>query len=331
MLALEMVMTQQLEDTAAIVGSSLADIQRPRVSVIIPTKNEEGSIGNVIQGFREALKGISHEIIVVDDSDDNTPREAVNAGARLIGQVGNGGVGEALLQGFYWARGECVVFVDGDSSYNPHDVHKIVEPLISGEADVVNGNRFADMEPGAMPALNKIGNHLLTIALNVLFRTGIKDSQSGFKGFRREVLQTLPLFERGFSICSEVIAEAAKMGLRIAEVGISYRQRVGKTKLNPVTAGPTILWTTLKVVRDYRPLFIFGPIGLGFIALGFVIAWPIITQFMFTGTFLLLGRALLAVFCWLAGLLLIMTAVILDALSYSIRKVESRIRGQLST
>lgn len=206
-------MTQTLrpDEIAARLGSTATSTKRPTVSVIIPTKNEEGSIAAVISGFDEAFNGISHEIIVVDSSNDNTPKEALAAGAKLIGQVGDGGVGEALVQGFYWAKGDYVVFVDGDSTYNPHDIHKIIEPLIAGQADVVNGNRFADMAPGAMPTLNKIGNRVLTMILNLLFHTKIKDSQSGFKGFRRDVLHNLPLFEKGFSICSEMIAEARKV------------------------------------------------------------------------------------------------------------------------
>lgn len=326
-------MTQSLrpDEIAARLGSSATSSKHPTVSVIIPTKNEEDSIAAVIGGFDEAFDGISHEIIVVDSSDDNTPKEAIRAGAKLIGQVGDGGVGEALVQGFYWAKGDYVVFIDGDSTYNPHDVHKIIEPLIAGQADVVNGNRFADMEPGAMPTMNKIGNHVLTMILNLLFHTKIKDSQSGFKGFRKEVLQSLPLFEKGFAICSEIIAEAAKMDCRIVEVGISYRRRVGKTKLNPITTGPRIFWTTLKIVRDYRPIFIFGTIGSVFIALGFVVAWPIIFEYVLTGTFELYGRAILAVFLWLAGLLSIMTGIILDTITYSMKKIESRLHNQPSS
>ncbi len=329
-MALEMTQTLRSDETPARFGYASGS-QRPTVSVIIPTKNEEGSIGAVIREFDEAFNGISHEIIVVDESVDNTPKEAVRAGAKLIGQVGDGGVGDALVQGFYWARGDFVVFVDGDSTYNPQDIHKIIEPLIAGRADVVSGNRFADMAPGAMPIVNKIGNRILTMILNILFHTKMKDSQSGFKGLRRDVLQRLPLFEKGFSIISEMMAEAAKMDCRIAEVSISYRQRVGKTKLNPATAGPRILWTTLKIVRDFRPIFIFGTIGAIFIAFGFAVAWPIIFQYIFAGTFQLLGRALLAIFFWLAGLLSIMTGIVLDTLSYSMRKIETRLRSQTTS
>lgn len=115
----------------------------PRISVVIPTKNEQSSIASIIQGCKESLQGIDYEIVVVDASTDNTPTEAVRAGARLVRQIGNGGVGEALIQGFYWAKGVYVVFFDGDSTYDPRDIHKVLQPLLNDEADLVNGNRFA--------------------------------------------------------------------------------------------------------------------------------------------------------------------------------------------
>lgn len=78
------------------------------------------------------------------------------------------------------------------------------------------------------------------------------------------------LWERGFPFCSEIIAEASKLGMKIVEVGITYRKRVGKTKLNPLTVGASIFWASVKMLRDYDPLFLFGEIGLLLEAVGFV-------------------------------------------------------------
>lgn len=297
----------------------------PRVSVIIPTKNEEDSIASVIQQTNEALEGIEHEVVVVDASSDKTPIEAVRAGAKLVRQIGNGGVGEGLIQGFYWSRGEYVVFFDGDGTYDPKDIHKVLEPLLNDEADLVNGNRFANMQKGAMTFRNKLGNIALTWLGNMLFHTNIKDSQSGMKGFRKNLLLKVTLWERGFPICSEILAEASKLSMRIREVGISYKKRTGKTKLNPATAGPSIFWASFKMLMDYDPLFLFLEIGLLLEAAGFVIAWPAIAEYVEYGTFHLFGRALIAVFCWLAGLLSIFTGIIVNAFNYSVKKIEARL------
>lgn len=297
----------------------------PKVSVIIPTKNEEGSIANVIQETKEALEGIDHEIVIVDASSDKTSLEAIRAGAKVVKQIGNGGVGEGLIQGFYWVRGEYVVFFDGDGTYDPKDIHKVIEPLLNDEADLVNGNRFVNVEKGAMTFNNRVGNIFLTWLGNMLFHTNIKDSQSGMKAFRRGLLLRVTLWERGFPVCSEILAEASKLSMRIREVGISYKKRVGKTKLNPATAGPSIFWASLKMLRDYDPLFLFLEIGLVLEAVGFIIAWPAILEYVQFGTFRLIGRALVAVFCWLAGLLCIFTGIILNAFNYSVKKIEARL------
>jgi glycosyltransferase involved in cell wall biosynthesis len=296
-----------------------------KVSAIIPTKNEEGSVAAVIQETKEALEGVEHEIIIVDASSDRTPLEAVRAGAKVVKQIGSGGVGEALIQGFYWARGEYIVFFDGDGTYDPKDIHKVIEPLLSDEADLVNGNRFANMEKGAMTFNNRLGNIFLTWLGNMLFHTSIKDSQSGMKAFRRNLLLKVTLWERGFPFCSEILAEASKLSMRISEVGITYKKRVGKTKLNPATAGPSIFWASLKMLRDYDPLFLFLEIGLVLEALGFIVAWPVIVEYIQFGIFRLLGRALIAIFCWFAGLLSIFTGIILNGFSYSVKKIEARL------
>jgi glycosyltransferase involved in cell wall biosynthesis len=297
----------------------------PRISVIIPTKNEEESIRGVVEKTKEALEQVDHQIIVVDASTDKTPTEAIRAGAELIKQVGNGGVGEALIQAFYWAKGDFVIFFDGDGTYDPKDIQKLMEPLFNNDADLVNGNRFFEMEKGAMPFGNKLGNIFLSQLGNVLFHTSIRDSQSGMKAFRREMLMRVTLWERGFPFCTEIIAEASKLGMRITEVGISYRKRMGKTKLNPANAGFKIFLASLKMMRDYDPFFLFLEIGLALEILGFIVAWPVVIEYIQYGTFRLLGRSLIALFCWFSGLLSIFTGIILEGFNYSVKKIEARL------
>jgi len=159
----------------------------------------------------------------------------------------------------------------------------------------------------------------------MLFHTSIRDSQSGMKAFRRNLLLRVTLWERGFPFCSEILAEASKLSMRIGEVGITYKKRVGKTKLNPATAGPSIFWASLKMLRDYDPLFLFLEIGLMLEALGFIVAWPVILEYIQFGIFRLLGRTLIAIFCWFAGLLSIFTGIILNGFNYSVKKVEARL------
>jgi glycosyltransferase involved in cell wall biosynthesis len=296
----------------------------PKISIVVPTKNEEGAIAGVIRDCREALQGIDHEIIVVDESGDNTAVEAEKAGARVVRQVGRGGAGDALIQGFYCSRGDCIVFFDGDGTYDPADIHRLIPPLFENQADLVNGNRFADMEKGAMSFTNKIGNRLLTWMGNLMFHTSIRDSQSGMKGFTRDFLRRVTLLERGFPINSEILAEASKAGLRVSEVGITYRSRIGKSKLNPASAGLKIFWASLLMLRDYNPLLLFAAIGFVLELLGFLVTWDVILEYVTEGTFTFVGHAMLGILFWLAGLVSIFTGIILDTVNYSIRRIEKR-------
>ena len=291
---------------------------------MIPTKDEQEAIAGVVQGCRKALQGIDHEIIVVDESRDNTAQEAERAGARVVRQVGMGGAGDALIQGFSCARGEYIIFFDGDGTYDPADIHKLTEPLFRNEADLVNGNRFANMEKGAMTLTNRIGNRFLTWMGNVIFHMNLEDSQSGMKGFRRGILANITLLERGFPINSEILAEASKASLRVSEVGITYRRRIGKTKLNPASAGAKICWASLMMLRDYDPLLLFTTIGLVLEVLGFLVAWDVILEYVSEGTFTFVGHALLGMFFWIAGLISIFAGIILDTVNYSIRRIEKR-------
>lgn len=297
---------------------------RPKVSVVIPTKNEEGAIGQVIKEVKTVLNGAESEVVVVDASSDNTPAEVVRAGAKLVKQVGKGGFGEAVMQGVYWSKGDYIVLMDGDGTYDAADIPKLLEPLMKDEADFVNGDRFANMHDGAMRSLNLVGNRLLTKVGNSLFHTDINDSQSGMKAFSRGILTNVALLEKGFSACSELVAEAAKAHLRIAEVGITYKPRIGETKLNPVSAGTAIFWSSLKMLIDYRPILLFGGIGLALIAVGFVVAWPVIIIFVVENRFVQLGRALIAMFCWIVGSLSIFTGIILNMINISFQRIRGR-------
>jgi len=287
--------------------------------------NEEEAIVGVIMRCKEALKDHDYEMIVVDKSIDKTPELARNAEANVIGQTGSG-VGQALIQGFSLAKGKIVLFLDGDGTYQPEDIPRLLEPILKDEADLVNGNRMTNIERGAMTATNYLGNKILTWVGNMLFNTKVKDSQSGMKAFRKELLDKMILWESGFAICSEILAEAAKLGARIAEIPVTYKKRVGKTKLNPVKAGGSIVLACIKLLREHNPLLLFGSIGVTLMLIGFVAVIPVIVEYVEYQTFTLIGRALFAALCWISGLLSIFAGFILNAINYSLRRMEERTR-----
>jgi len=285
--------------------------------------NESETIRDILERCKLVLKPYPHEIIVVDNSSDDTPHVAKESEAFVFRQVGSG-KGGALIQGFEVAKGDIVVFLDGDGTYLPEEIPSLIEPIVHSTADVVNGNRFANMEEGAMSAVNKLGNRILSVLHNILFHTKVHDAESGMKALSKALLQRMVLRQSGFTIDGEILAEAVRIRGRIAELPITYRRRRGKTKLNPVRDGLLIAWSFITFLRDTNPLLLFGGVGLLLITAGFLVAWPVIVEYVTRGTFSLWGSALLSVTCWLMGLFMIGAGLILDAIGYSLRKMEDR-------
>lgn len=298
------------------------------LSVVIPTRNERDAISDVIDDIRRALDGYSYEIIVVDKSSDDTAKLAAQCGAQVIRQTHRGGVGAAFREGFSHARGQVIVTLDGDGSYDPADIPRVVEPILSGMADFVNGNRLIEeRQKGSITTLNLIGNRALTWIGNLCFRSDIEDSQSGMKAVRRGLLERMSLFEVGFPTVSELIGEAVRARGRIMEVPIKYSTRKGRTKLNPGMDGVRILIATVLLMRDYNPLLLFGGLGVFLFALGTLTSVPIVAEYLEGGTFRLLERALLTSTLTISGVCSMLVGLILDSTSFSIRRLEARILG----
>lgn len=222
-----------------------------KVSVVMPTKNEEKNIGQLVEECREVIPDC--EIIVVDDSNDKTPEIAKKLGCKVI--EGVRGYGRAYIEGFKVAKGDYIVTLDADGSYSPREIPKLLEPLIRGKADFVIGSRFkGKILPGAMPWLHRyIGNPLLTFIMNLLFKAGISDAHSGMRALTKEALKKMSLKCPGMECASEMIIEAKRRGLRIAEVPITYYPRRGESKLRSFRDG----WRHLRFMLLLSPTAVF--------------------------------------------------------------------------
>lgn len=203
----------------------------PRVSVVIPTMNEEASIGLVIDEVGLALEGVMpYEILVVDtDSRDRTREIAAQKGASVV-QEPRRGYGRAYKTGFERASGDIIATLDADMTYPAHEIPKLASMLESKGLDFITTDRFADMAKGAMGAKHRFGNKVLSVTARVLFRVKVRDSQSGMWVFRKSVLDKLTLESDGMAMSEEIKIEAFKKA-RATEVPITYRVRVGEVKL----------------------------------------------------------------------------------------------------
>jgi glycosyltransferase involved in cell wall biosynthesis len=236
-----------------------------RIAIVIPTLNERKAVGKVLDGVKDAMNGYHYQMLVVDGhSIDGTEEIATKKGAEVIYQRGKG-YGEALKTGFFYARKRLdagvIVMIDADLTYDPKNIPELVAPILNDEADFVVGNRFAGMQKGAMPLINRVGNRVLSLIAKFTLRLKIYDTQSGIRAFRSELLDSMNMVTRGMPFAIEMLAEALSADARIHETPVSYRPRVGKTKLNPIKDGGRILGIILRLMFDTQPLLFFGGIG----------------------------------------------------------------------
>ena len=219
-----------------------------QISVIIPAYNEARTLAEIIRRV-QAAPG-DKEIIVVDDgSTDETPAilESLQSGlVRVIRHPKNLGKGAAVRSGLARAQGDVILIQDADLEYDPQDYAKLLEPFARG-AEVVYGNRRHDRYPISYRRY-QWGGILLTTITNLLFGSDLHDEPTGYKLFRREVLQNLPLHAQGFEFCPEVTAKALKAGYRIVEVPIAYHPRsLEQGKKIRWSDGLIAIWTLLRI------------------------------------------------------------------------------------
>jgi len=236
-----------------------------RVSVLIPCLDEAETIAECVTSAREVLEenGLEGEVIVVDNgSTDGSGKLAKAAGATVV-EERRRGYGSAYLAGLAAARGEYIVMVDADLTYDFREIPRFVHELDSG-AQMVVGNRFGGVQPGAMSWLSRVGNPLLSGFLNVLHRTNVRDAHCGMRALRRDVLPVLNLRTVGMEFASEMVIRATREDLDVREIPIELHPRVGDSKLSPFRDG----WRHLRLILVYNPNFLFLLPGAVMLAAG---------------------------------------------------------------
>ncbi len=220
-----------------------------KISVVLPCRNEEESIGACIEKAKSALSGKDYEIIVSDSSTDRSAWIAETLGARVVKH--EKGYGNACLEGFRHAGGDVIVMADTDGTYDLSEILGFLEKLSEGH-DIVIGSRFGgDIEDGAMPRLHRyVGSPLFNFLLRAFFGLRLSDSHSGFRAVRREALDSLGLETTGMEFASEMLIKAKRKGLMICEIPISYRKRMGQSKMRSFRDG----WRHLAFIMRSRLL-----------------------------------------------------------------------------
>lgn len=206
-----------------------------RVAVVIPTFNEAGSIGHVLDDIPASL---ATEVLVVDSgSTDGTREIAAGRGARVILEPRRG-YGRACLTGLDHATDpDVVVFVDGDYSDRPAEMARLLEPIRQGKADIVLGSRLqGGLAAGAMPWHQVLGNRLGAALIRALYGVALTDL-GPFRAARRDVLRAVALREPTYGWAVELPTRGARQGYRVAEVPVSYHPRIGVSKISGTVRG----------------------------------------------------------------------------------------------
>jgi glycosyltransferase involved in cell wall biosynthesis len=201
------------------------------VSIIVPAYNEERTIERVLSALVEALPDV-HEVIVVDDGSADSTAEVVRALGdieprfHLIHLNHNQGKTTALRVGFANSTGDIVLVQDADLEYDPQDIPELLEPILSGKADVVYGSRFLVRRTARVLYFRHyLANKLITFLSDLLTDLNFTDVETGYKAFRGDIIRNMTIESKGFGFEIEVTAKIAKLGCRVYEVPISYYGR----------------------------------------------------------------------------------------------------------
>jgi glycosyltransferase involved in cell wall biosynthesis len=220
-----------------------------KISVVMPVFNERDTVAEIIGRVQRALQGKESEIVVVDDGSADGTLDVLRAipHIRLIEHGTNQGKGAALRTGFGSVEGDVVIVQDADLEYDPRDYAKLLEPIEDGRADVVFGSRFLGGPHRVLLFWHYMANKLLTWLSNIFTNLNLTDMETGYKVFRRSVLDKIHIRSDRFNFEPEITAKVAKTRCRVYEVPISYSGRTyDEGKKIGARDGVAALWAIIK-------------------------------------------------------------------------------------
>lgn len=284
----------------------------------MPAYNEERKIPSLV---KELLQYVDKVIVCDDGSADKTTQAAEDAGATVIVHGQNMGKGAALKSLFNYVKDtnfDTLVTIDGDGQFLPSEIPKLVEPIKKNKYDIVIGYRFSDQE---MPGYRRFGNRFLDKLTNAASDLPFRDTQSGYRAYSKKAIRQITFTAKGFGADSEILVSASRHALRIGEEKVTVKYDTGgvTSTHHPLIHATDVIALLLELVAVKHPLAYLGLPGLFFVVLGVLFSTVVISLFNETRYFSV-PNTLLSFGSLFLGVLLILTAVILFAISRLLRR-----------
>lgn len=213
------------------------------VTVGMISMDEEGAVGRVIKKIQSVIPGA--EILMVDSSHDHTPVIAAKLGAKVIRQFPPQGYGVAMLKLLEESSREIVITMDCDDTYPAEKIPELAVLILNGNYDLVDASRLKN-KPSAMPWLNYFANVFFASIASVLFWRRLTDLHSGMRAYRKSMLDTLQFDARGAALPVELLLKPISRGYKVHVVFIDYLERIGNSKMRPLSSA---FWTLKRIIK----------------------------------------------------------------------------------
>lgn len=286
----------------------------PKVAVLLPCYNESLTIEKVVKDFRAQLPDA--DIWVYDNNSTDGSGDLARAAGAKVRRVVQQGKGHVVRRMFQEIEADVYVMVDADDTYPADEVQKLIQPILNGEADMVNGDRLSStyMTENKRPGHN-FGNTLVCTLIRVLWGQRVHDVMTGYRAFSRLFVKSCPVLANGFEIETEMTLHTIDKRMSLIEVPVQYRDRPegSFSKLNTVSDGFRVLFTIFNLFRFYRPELFFGTVGLVLLLIAGGLFVPVLLDYFQTGLVPRVPTQIFSGFVAIAGLLSFGVGLILGA------------------
>ena len=290
------------------------------IAVLLPCYNEEVTIGKVVRDFKAALPKAT--VYVYDNNSTDRTAEIAAAEGAIVRREPRQGKGNVIRAMFEDIDADVYVMADGDDTYPADAAPAMVAKVLEGY-DMVIGDRLSStyFQENKRPFHN-FGNRLVRGSINGLFGAHVTDIMTGYRAFSFTFVKTYPVLSRGFEVETEMTIHSLNNNLRLYEMPIQYRDRPegSVSKLDTAGDGIKVMSTIFRMIREYKPLPLFGGLGLIIGIVGIVLCGTVTFEFAKTGVVTHFPTLIGAVMLVITGLLLIIAGIILDVMAKNDRK-----------